>query len=79
MIDITLEDIAASHENIGTSLFSNSNGLIVNTAIHFNIKIQLIDFAQNDQFTNLIHGFWQKGLTAKAWINCHHKDLVNQI
>ena len=30
MIDITLEDIAASHEDIGTSFFSNPNGLIVN-------------------------------------------------
>ena len=41
MIDIALEDIAACYEDIGTGFFSNSNGLIVNTAIHFNIGIKV--------------------------------------
>src|SRR5574344_466243 len=55
------------------------NGLIVNSAVHFDVKVQAFGFTEFDQGLNLLSYFWNVGLTTKTWIDRHEKHLIHQV
>lgn len=76
------KDVAASHQDVGTSLDKTGSRLAVDTTVNLDERMGTAATDEVAQLVHLLDGVLDEHLTAKAWIDTHeqhHIDVANDV
>ena len=73
-----LEYSAACDQYLRTGTHYVADGLVMDAAVHFNAEAELARLADFGEQFNFFQGRVDKGLTTKAGVHAHDKNMMNQ-